>query len=182
MRPTKNNLVTTIPYFSKEYKVEVQVKPISFSSSHLTNIIHFSTDVRNSIGYYICAISVSTHRWVIYSNGRGIGSNIQPQPKNIAKVNEWMNITISQLRELNGYNYSVMFDDILIHSEWSSYPEEFYNVKVYASSDEDTAFNGYVRMLSCYVIDVDAPGSYALSYNLSVRRDWLGNGFMFLVN
>ena len=167
MRPTKSNLITTIPYLSKEYKVVLQVRPIDLSSidTVYANIVHFTTGNDHGVyGTRTPSVWVRTSHWYVSSAVNGAlqhGYYYYTQPEITPKLNEWLQINVTQLREENGFNYSIVFDGKLVHSVINTQPKAFSNVKVYVSDPWYAPIDGFVRSLSCFVIDTT--GSYMFS-------------------
>ena len=64
------------------------------------------------------------------------------------RTGEWISIEIGQTKHLSEYRYNIKINGNLLRSVVNKYPQDFPNVKVYASDDWYTPSPGYIRNLS----------------------------------
>ena len=64
---------------------------------------------------------------------------------------EWISIEIGQTKKSSEYIYNIKVNGQLLHSVVNTSPEDFPNVKVYASNHWHPALPGYIRNLSVYL-------------------------------
>ena len=146
---TKNKLVATIPKLEKTYDLSFEVFPTKFQG--WSNVLHLSAG--GSYRHYgdrTPAVwfrpgSGATNRFHICSaiNGkRNYCYNSKPYG-----VKKWHKIRIQQRKTGTNYVYTVSINGKEVHRVINSRPEEFKNVKVYASDSWYNAQPGYIRNL-----------------------------------
>ena len=136
----------------KKYLVRFDVKATSFETFGYNNIIHFTTKNRNAVSpggripaaWFYCDENNATIT---------VDSTVNNESSGYAtsythRTGEWISIEIGQTRHLSVYRYNVKINGTLLHSVVNKYPQDFPNVKVYASDNWYPASPGYIRNLS----------------------------------
>ena len=158
--PTKNNLLTTLPVLSKEFRLNcefvIESNPSGVALIHLTNLDRDTAAKGGRLPLvFLNAISSwQTHSWV---NGRNYAKN-----HGALSLTKWYQVEVSQtLRDgkvrkfrmshiayrfyFFQYFFQVRLDGTLLHDEENTTPTDFYNVKVYAGNPWHDALDGKIR-------------------------------------
>ena len=146
----KNSLLTTLPTLKKEWRVSHEFFPTDYSSEEWTDSLHLTIEGdKKQYGHKTPAI--------LFRPGQGlyISSAISGNPSyswetftDIPPLNTWTNITITQEQDSNSkFMFSIMIGDKLVHTTENTQPQEFSNVRVYASNPWWTAQPGKIKNL-----------------------------------
>ena len=135
----KNTLITTLPYTSKEYLIRFDVMATDFNTSGYNNIIHFTTknvtDVspggRIPAAWFYCDENNATITVESTVNNESSGY----ATSYTHRTGKWISIEIGQTKHLSEYRYNVKVNGNLLRSNLNTYPQDFPNVKVYASDN-----------------------------------------------
>ena len=149
-RLKRNTLIGTIPTLTKEWKVTFEFKPTSYNYNGYAQILHLTTGGKGGsiVGERIPALWIHKKSEVVKVlfktalNGKpneGLFSAMKPP------INKWSTVEVIQEREGSVFFVSLIIRGETIWSERNRKPQEFSNVKVYASSDWYVAQAGYIR-------------------------------------
>lgn len=144
----KGTLLTTLPIFSKEWRVTHGFKPTAYidnwsPSIHLTR--GNGTNLKYGDRTLHIAPSSQTGRMKITSsvNGnKGWAYNAVQPPLDV-----WTNIAVSQTLEGGKYMYRITIGDQVVRTVENTQPLELQGVKVYASDPWFETQPGYIRNL-----------------------------------
>lgn len=145
----KSTLLTTLPTLSKQWKVSFEFNPKSYNQRGYAQVLQMTVGGKSgNVGDRTPSLWLHKTRGVYIVttlNGRAnVGkffSNMKPP------VGEWTRIEISQAKQDSSYTFSLTIGGEEVWSVANSKPEEFSDVKVYASSPWYAAQAGAIRGL-----------------------------------
>ncbi|XP_065675442.1 uncharacterized protein LOC136091662 [Hydra vulgaris] len=138
-------LLTTFKILPKEYVVSLEVF-ITSSTDYWVNIIHFT--IGGNYGNYgdrTPSIAVINNVMQVCSPVSGIVSYCDFSKE--LMLNQWIKVRISQLLYNGNYNYTFQVDQETVKTCINTQPQEFTNVKLYASDPWTSPLPGYIRNL-----------------------------------
>merc|ERR1719430_660861 len=149
-----NNLLHTIPHLKKEFVVEFYLKPSKFLKGW-SNVLHMTTGC--DYGKYGCRTPAvwfgpgDDGRLVLQSAVNGAidyGYGVQPAP--IIPAGKWTHISIAQFMEGEKMKFEVRINGLIIKggNVTNNSPQDFHNVKVYASDPWHQVQPGVIRGLN----------------------------------
>ena len=147
----KNSLLATLPTLAKEWRISFDLKPKSYNNG-------FAQVLQLTIGGKATNIGDRTPAlWMYKKSGvikvviattlNGKVSVAKFLDKKIPVVNHWASVEIGQERKGSDYIFSLVISGETLWSTKNTKPQEFSNVKVFASSNWYVAQSGYIRGL-----------------------------------
>ncbi|XP_047145235.1 uncharacterized protein LOC105847418 isoform X1 [Hydra vulgaris] len=142
----RDNLITSIPLFEKEYSVSFKLKSETYPQVW-TNVIHLTTkDDYGKYGSRIPAIfgipnDLGSLQIASAVNGNS-NYNIITQP---LPLNEWSSIKVSQKQLNETYMYTVYLNELMVCNIENTMPQSFSNVLVYAGDPWRIAQDGFIK-------------------------------------
>ena len=164
---TKNDLLTTLPTLTKEWRVTFDFYPTSYNYRGYAQILQMSTNGRSGkIGDRTPAL------WIHNTRGVYIATTLNGKPS-VGKffktkkppLNQWTTIEIIQAKKGSVFMFSLAIGGKTLWSVENSDPREFSDVKVYASSGWYEAQAGYIRG---FLIENMAPGENNIDLNSEI--------------
>ena len=148
----KNNLLTTLPKMTKEWKVSLEVNPTDYSFSSYANVLHLTIGGKGlgstaKVGDRTPCIWIHKTRGVVISSARNGKVAYTKSFKSLPPLGEWTSIEVSQSLVGVKYMYSISIAGKNVFNIENKKPVELSNVKVYASSPWYTARKGFIRNL-----------------------------------
>ena len=148
----RNSPLTTLPHLAKEWKVSFEFKPKNYDYRGFAQVFHMSIHGKGGsegkVGERTPAL------WIHRTYGVLIDTALNGKPSNAKKfrtkkplINVWNIIAIHQVKEGKKYFFSFMINGETLWSVENTKPEEFSDVKVFASSDWYVAQAGSIRQL-----------------------------------
>ena len=190
----KNSLLATLPTLAKEWRISFELKPKSYNNG-------FAQVLQLTIGGKATNIGDRTPAlWMYKKSGvikvviattlNGKVSVAKFLEKTSPVINQWTSVEIGQERKGSDYIFSLVMRGVTLWSAKNTKPQEFSNVKVFASSDWYVAQSGYIRGLKienkiqgiiphvrhfCYTTPSFSPVNYIKSrVNLQQKgQDWM---------
>ena len=153
---SKNNLLTTLPKMTKEWKVSLEVNPTDYTFSSYANVLHLTIGGMGlgssaKVGDRIPAIWIHKTRGVMVSSALNGKAAYTKTYKVIPPVREWTTIEVSQSLVGTKYFYSISLDNKNVLKVENKKPVELTNVKVFAGSPWYTARKGFLRNLEVQI-------------------------------
>ena len=148
----KNNLLTTLPQMTKEWKVSLEVNPTDYTFSSYANVLHLTIGGKGlgssaNVGDRIPAIWIHKTRGVMISSALNGKASYTKTYKMIPPVGEWTKIEVSQTLIESKYIYSISIGEKNVLKVENKKPVELSEVKVFAGSPWYTARRGFLRNL-----------------------------------
>ena len=144
----KGKLLTTIPKWSKEWRVSFDIKPLKKVAAGYSNILHITTG-RDccSYGSRIPAIWFSPNSFNLHIsnsiNGKGnYWSTLKP-----LTVNRFTTVVVEQVKINGKYIFMIKFNGVPVKSIINNRPAAFSNVKVYSADPWYRPANAIVKNL-----------------------------------
>ena len=155
----KNNLLTTIPTLTKEWKVSFQVKPTDYDFSGYANVIHMTIGGKGlgsnaKVGDRTPIVWIHKTHGVVISSALNGKASYSKKVASLPPVGEWTSIEVSQSLAESKYMYSISIANTTLFEIENTMPVELSNVKVYAGSPWNDARKGFIRNLE---IDIKVP-------------------------
>ena len=152
----KNNLLTTLPKMTKEWKVSLEVNPTDYSFSSYANVLHLTIGGKGlgssaNVGDRIPAIWIHKTRGVMISSALNGKAAYTKTYKMIPPVREWTKIEVSQTLIESKYIYSISIGKKNVLKVENKKPVELSDVKVFAGSPWYTARKGFLRNLDVQI-------------------------------
>ena len=152
----KDNLLTTIPTLTKEWKVSFQVKPTDYDFSGYANVIHMTIGGKGlgsnaKVGDRTPIVWIHKTRGVMISSALNGKAAYTKTYKVIPPVGEWTKIEVSQTLIESKYIYSISIGEKNVLKVENKKPVELSDVKVYAGSPWYTARKGFLRNLEVQI-------------------------------
>ena len=152
----KNNLLTTLPQMTKEWKVSLEVNPTDYTFTSYANVLHLTIGGKGlgssaNVGDRIPAIWIHKTRGVMISSALNGKAAYTKTYKVIPPVREWTTIEVSQSLVGTKYFYSISLDNKNVLKVENKKPVELTNVKVFAGSPWYTARKGFLRNLEVQI-------------------------------
>ena len=146
----RRTLLTTLPTLAKEWKVAFEFKPKSYNQRYTyAQVLQMTIGGKSgSVGDQTPSLMFHKRRGVYIVtalNGKAKVGKFFPSMK--PPVGKWTRIEISQAKQDSRYMFSLTIGDEEVWSVANSKPEEFSDVKVYASSPWYGAQAGAIRGL-----------------------------------
>ena len=147
----KNSLLATLPTLAKEWRISFELKPKSYNNG-------FAQVLQLTIGGKATNIGDRTPAlWMYKKSGvikvviattlNGKVSVAKFLEKTSPVINQWTSVEIGQERKGSDYIFSLVMRGVTLWSAKNTKPQEFSNVKVFASSDWYVAQSGHIRGL-----------------------------------
>ena len=151
----RDNLITTLPYVDREYRVKFDVFPTFFISSW-GSVIHFTAHGGDldSFGDRIPAVFFFGTTPTATSDKLHICSAVTNQTNYCHSSNslfgrdQWITVEIAQTKAGNYYNYTIMLNRNVVHSITNYNAQQFYRVKVYVGDPFYNPQPGFIRNLT----------------------------------
>ena len=149
----RNSLLTTLPTLTKEWRISFEFKPKSYKVNGQAQILQLTIGgEKTNIGNRTPALWITKKkngvpRVVIASTLNGKASVSKVFNELPPAIDEWTNFEISQERKGSDYIFSLVMKDKTLWSAKNTKPQEFSDVKVFASSNWYVAQPGYIRRL-----------------------------------
>ena len=144
----EGNLLMTIPVLGKEWRISHDFKPTRYTSGGPTNSLHLTDGLNDkSYGDRIPAIYFSKDEGMYVGSAINQDWNFGHHHDN-PPIDKWTNIVLSQQLLGGIYIYRIEMDGEEIFAVENSQPEQFYNVKVYASKGQAQA--GVIRNITLH--------------------------------
>ena len=148
----KNSLLATLPTLTKEWRVSFEFKPKSYNYNGYAQVLQLTVGGKSTnIGDRTPALWMYKKNGVVKVvvattlNGKASMSKVSNELP--PAINEWTNFEISQERKGSDYIFTLVMKDKILWSTKNTKPQEFSNVKVFASSKWYVAQSGYIRGL-----------------------------------
>ena len=148
----RNWLLGTLPILTKEWRVSFEFKPNSYNHNGNAQVLQLTIGGKStSIGDRTPALWITKKNGVVKVvvattlNGKASLSKVSNELP--PAINEWTNFEISQERKGSDYIFTLVMKDKTLWSTKNTKPQEFSNLKVYASSKWYVAQSGYIRGL-----------------------------------
>ena len=156
---SRDQLLTTLPKMTKEWKVSFQVKPTDYSFSGYANVIHMTIGGKGlggnaKVGDRTPIVWIHKTQGVVISSALNGKASYQKKVAILPPVGEWTSIEVSQELFGSEYIYTITIADKNVFEVINTKPLEVDNVKVYASSPWNTARKGFIRNLE---IEIKVP-------------------------
>ena len=153
---SKNNLLTTLPKMTKEWKVSFQVKPTDYSFSGYANVIHMTIGGKGlggnaKVGDRTPIVWIHKTHGVVISSALNGKASYSKKFASFPPVGEWTSIEVSQSLVGTKYFYSISLDNKNVLKVENKKPVELTNVKVFAGSPWYTARKGFLRNLEVQI-------------------------------
>ena len=156
----RNTLLTTLPYLAKEWRISFEFKPNNYNYKGYAQIIHMTISgkggPKGKVGERTPAL------WIHKTSGVLIATTLNGKPSSTKLlrtkkplINVWNIVDIRQVKEGNKYMFSFVINGESLWSVENTKPEEFSDVKVFASSNWYEAQAGSIRQ---FQIENRAPG------------------------
>ena len=145
----KSSVLTTLPILTKEWKVSFEFNPKSYKYRGLAQVLQITIGGKSeNIGDRTPSLWIHKTRGVYIITTLDGKANVG---KSFAKkkppIGEWTRNEISQAKQDSSYMFSLTIGGETLWSVANSKPEEFSDVKVYASSPWFVAQAGSIRGL-----------------------------------
>ena len=144
---TQNDLLTTLPTLSKEWRITFDFYPTSYEQGGYAQILQLTTGSKSGkIGDRTPALWIHNTKGVYIAttlNGKASVGKFFSTKKPL--LNEWTTVDISQTKKGSVYMFSFAINGEILWSTENSDPREFSDVEVYASSGWYNAQAGYIR-------------------------------------
>ena len=152
----KNNLLTTIPTLTKEWKVSFQVKPTDYDFSGYANVIHMTIGGKGlgsnaKVGDRTPIVWIHKTHGVVISSALNGKASVSKKVPGLPPVGKWTTIEVSQSLVGTKYFYSISLDNKNVLKVENKKPVELTNVKVFAGSPWYTARKGFLRNLEVQI-------------------------------
>ena len=156
---SQNQLLTTLPKMTKEWKVSFDVNPTNFRYSGFASVIHFTIGGKGlgssaKVGDRNPAIWFHKTRGVLVSSALDGHAAFSKFFKSLPSAGAWTKIEVSQRLVSSQYMYTITIGDNQVLSKPNVKPMDLSNVKVYAGSPWYAAQKGYLRNMK---IDIKTP-------------------------
>ena len=153
---SQNQLLTTLPKMTKEWKVSLEVNPTDYTFTGYANVLHLTIGGKGlgssaNVGDRIPAIWIHKTRGVMISSALNGKASYTKTYKMIPPVGEWTKIEVSQTLIESKYIYSISIDKENRLKVENKKPVELSDVKVYAGSPWYTARKGFLRNLEVQI-------------------------------
>lgn len=146
---TKNYLYQTFQVFYKQWSISIDIMPIGIQS-YWSNILHVGIGGnKEEYGDQTPAISFAPDTTKIriasaINGNKNFRIDTDPIP-----INEWTQLEISQLRQLDGvYQFTIRIAGTIFTQINNTDPREFSEIKVYTSNNYRPAANAQIATLT----------------------------------
>ena len=145
----KNSLLTTLPTLAKEWKVSFEINPKSYNYRGYAQVLQMTIGGKNgNVGDRTPSLWIHRTRGVYIITTLDGRANVGKSfSKKKPPIGQWTRIQISQAKQDSSYMFSLTIGGETVWSVANSKPEEFSDVKVYASSPWYVAQAGNIRGL-----------------------------------
>ena len=145
----KRSVLTTLPILTKEWKVSFEFNPKSYNYRGLAQVLQITRGGKSeNIGDRTPSLWIHRTRGVyIVTTLNGEANVGKFFAKKKPPIGEWTRIEISQAKQDSDYMFSLTIGDEKVWSVANSKPQDFSDVKVYASSPWYVAQAGNIRGL-----------------------------------
>ena len=145
----KRSVLTTLPILTKEWKVSFEFNPKSYNYRGLAQVLQITIGGKSeNIGDRTPSLWIHRTRGVyIVTTLNGEANVGKFFAKKKPPIGEWTRIEISQAKQDSDYMFSLTIGDEKVWSVANSKPQDFSDVKVYASSPWYVAQAGNIRGL-----------------------------------
>ena len=157
---SEDNLVTTLPKLTKEWKVSFDLNPAGSTPSAFSNVLHMTIGGKGlgssaKVGDRTPCIWVhKTHGVVVSSALNGKAAVTKKFKDDLPPAGQWTGIEVMQSLIEGKYMYSISIAGKSVLKVENTKPVELTNVKVYAGSPFYTARKGLLRNLE---IEIKVP-------------------------
>ena len=144
---TKGHLLTTLPILGMEWRVSHEFRPTDFSNNGWTNSIHLTTGGDNhQYGYRTPAVTFHPSKGMqVTAAVNGVYNYHRDFMSKRPVLDAWTTISISQEMSGEKYIYKIIIGEEQVYSVENHQPQEFRDVKVYASDPWHTKVPGQIR-------------------------------------
>ena len=158
-----NNLIGTLTTLYKEWEISFELRPDNYDQTNKSsnynyyvyqqtnfrNILHLTTGGDETVvGDRIPAIFYHPKFGLHVATGLGSNPNVHADIMPAPPVDQWTTIVVSQLKSGSRTTFSVKIDGTVAYSSDNLGPQEFSNVKVYASDPWWKTQPGLIRDLT----------------------------------
>ena len=155
----QDNLLTTLPKLTKEWKVSLEVNPTDYSFSSYANVLHMTIGGKGlgsgaKVGDRTPAIWIHKSRGVMISSALNGRAAYTKSIKTLPPAGKWTSIEVGQSLVGSKYYYTITIGGKNYLKITNTKPVELSNVKVFAGSPWYTARKGMIRNLE---IEIKVP-------------------------
>merc|ERR1711962_970638 len=155
----QDNLLTTLPKLTKEWKVSLEVNPTDYSFGSYANVLHMTIGGKGlgsgaKVGDRTPAIWIHKSRGVMISSALNGKVAYTKSIRTLPPAGEWTSIEVGQSLVGSKYYYTITIGGKNYLKITNSKPVELSNVKVFAGSPWNTARKGMIRNLE---IEIKVP-------------------------
>ena len=148
----RNQLLTTIPLLTKEWRVSFEFKATSYGSG-LLQVLHMTTGgkgVGRSAKYGDRTPAIWTHptRGFLIASAVGGKPSYAKYIKGLPPTGEWIRIQVGEELEDSNMTYYVNINGTRVFSTTNSEPSDFIDVQVFSSSPWYSPVAGFLRNIS----------------------------------
>ena len=145
----RNQLLTTIPLLTKEWRVSFEFKATSYGSG-LLQVLHMTTGgkgVGRSAKYGDRTPAIWTHptRGFLIASAVGGKPSYAKYIKGLPPTGEWIRIQVGEELEDSNMTYYVNINGTRVFSTPNSEPSDFIDVQVFSSSPWYSPVAGFLR-------------------------------------
>merc|ERR1711962_1350531 len=156
----QDNLLTTLPKLTKEWKVSLEVNPTDYSFGSYANVLHMTIGGKGlgsgaKVGDRTPAIWIHKSRGVMISSALSGKVAYTKSIKTLPPAGKWTSIEVGQSLVGSKYYYTIKIGGKSYLKITNTKPVELSNVKVYAGSPWYTARKGMIRN---FEIEIKVPG------------------------
>ena len=155
----KDNLLTTLPKLTKEWKVSLEVNPTDYSFGSYANVLHMTIGGKGlgsgaKVGDRTPAIWIHKSRGVMISSALNGKVAYTKSIRTLPPAGKWTSIEVGQSLVGSKYYYTITIGGKSYLKITNTKPVELSNVKVFAGSPWYTARKGMIRNLE---IEIKVP-------------------------
>ena len=148
----RNKLLATIPELAKEWRVSFEVKPRSFHNTSSASVLHMTiggkgADLSDNYGDRTPALWLHGTKGVLVSSAVNRRNRFMKWISKIPPIGNWTNIEVHQVLEGLKLMFEILIDEEKVFSVENEKPENFHDVKIFASSRWGATQNGTIRQL-----------------------------------
>ena len=145
----RDNLLTTLPSLGKEWRVTHEFRPTDYSAKGWTNSLHLTKGGNKGHGKRTPAIFFHATKGIVVAFAKDDSSNTKHYIKGDDRppTNEWTRIKISQELLNQKYMITIRIGCKTVFTVQNKKPNEYSEIKVYASDQFYAALPGSIRNL-----------------------------------
>ena len=163
----KNTLLANLTKLTKEWRVSFEFKPTNYNTKGYAQILHMTTGGKSgNVGDRTPALMIHKTKGVYIVTTLNGEPSVEHFSKKKPARNKWSAVDISQIKKGSKYTFSLTLNNKKLWARENNKPEEFEDVKVYASSNWYAAQPGYIRKLR---IENMIPGKNTVQIKILVK-------------